>query len=185
MTCPVVRPKLLLHACCGVCSAYVPDLLRREYDVTMYYDNPNISPSEEFDRRAEAARAMAKAYGIPFILVPQEPVSWYRSVRGHAKDRENGERCRKCIVHRMDSAFRYAKANGFEIVATTLGVSRRKKVEMVNDAGRRLSEIHGIPYLDRDFRKSGGEEESQRRARESGIYRQTYCGCVYSKMGKS
>jgi len=179
----VPRPKLLLHACCGVCSSYVPDLLQREFTVTIYYDNPNIAPSDEFDRRAEAARTMAEKYGLPFILVPQEPVAWYRAVRGHAGDRENGERCRKCIAHRMASAFDYAKRNGFDAVATTVSVSRRKKIGMVHDIGRRLSTIYGIAYLDRDWRKGGGEQESQRRAREAGIYRQEYCGCVYSVKG--
>jgi hypothetical protein len=175
-----IRSKLLLHACCGVCSAYVPEILRDEYDVTVYYDNPNIFPQEEFERRAEAARIMARKYGIPFVLVPQQPREWYRTVRGHAKDRENGERCRKCITHRLDAAFRYAKNHGFDIVATTVSVSRRKNIEQVHVAGRSLSEIYEIPFLDRDWRKGGGEDESQRRAKAAGIYRQDYCGCVYS-----
>ncbi len=174
------RPKLLLHACCGVCSAYVPEILRDEYDVTIYYDNPNIFPQEEFDRRAEAARVMAEKYGLPFILVPQGTIDWYRAVRGHAKARENGERCRKCITHRLDAAFRYAKTHHFDIVATTVSVSRRKNIEQVHAAGRALASVHGIPFLDRDWRKGGGERESQRRAKEAGIYRQEYCGCVYS-----
>jgi epoxyqueuosine reductase len=181
MDSPAPRSKLLLHACCGVCSAYVPDILRREYDVTIYYDNPNIAPREEFDRRADAARTMAEKYGLPFILVPQEPVEWYRAVRGHAKDRENRERCRKCIAHRLASAFAYAKRHHFDIVATTISVSRRKDIHQVHAVGRELSEIYGTPFLDRDWRKGGGEDESQRRAVAAGIYRQEYCGCVFSK----
>jgi epoxyqueuosine reductase len=173
--------RLLLHACCGVCSAYVPDMLRREFDVAIYYDNPNIAPREEFERRAEAARTMANLYGIPFILVPQEPDGWYREVQGHEGDRENGERCRRCIAHRLASTFRYAKEHGFAVVATTISVSRRKDVKMVHAVGRELGKDYGMAFLDRDWRKGGGESESQNRAKAAGIYRQTYCGCVYSK----
>lgn len=176
------RPKLLLHACCGVCSAYVPELLIPDYDVTVYFENSNIYPSDEFRRRADAAREMAKSYGIPFIEVPQDEVSWYRAVQGRAQDRENGERCATCMAFRLDRAFAYAKENGFDIVACTLGVSRRKKIDMVHAVGRTLSEKYGIPFLDRDWKKGGGEDESQRRAKEAGIYRQEYCGCVYSKV---
>lgn len=178
------RPKLLLHACCGVCSAYVPELLIPDYDVTIYFENSNIYPSDEFRRRADAAREMAGRYKIPFIEVTQDEVSWYRAVQGRAQDRENGERCATCMAFRLDRAFAYAKENGFDIVACTLGVSRRKKIDMVHAVGRTLSEKYDIPFLDRDWKKGGGEDESQRRAKEAGIYRQEYCGCVYSKVRK-
>ncbi|MCW1892210.1 MAG: epoxyqueuosine reductase QueH [Candidatus Uhrbacteria bacterium] len=178
------KPKLLLHACCGVCSAYVPELLIPDYDVTIYYENSNIYPSEEFRRRADATREMAKRYGIPFIEISQDEPSWYRSVQGHSQERENGERCQKCMAFRLDHAFAYAKEHGFSVVACTLGVSRRKKIDMVHGIGRALSEKYGISFLERDWKKGGGEDESQRRAKEAGIYRQEYCGCVYSKVRK-
>ncbi len=181
---PKRRPKLLLHACCGVCSAYMPELLIPDYDVTIYFENSNIYPSDEFRKRADAARAMAKQHGIPFIEVSQDEPAWYRAVQGHAQDRENGDRCAKCMAFRLDRAFAYAEEHGFDIVACTLGVSRRKKIEMVHEVGRTLSEKYGIPFLDRDWKKGGGEDESQRRAKEAGIYRQEYCGCVYSKFSR-
>jgi hypothetical protein len=181
---PAHRPKLLLHACCGVCSAYVPELLIPDYDVTIYFENSNIYPSDEFRKRADAAREMAKQHGIPFIEVSQDEPSWYRAVQGHAQDRENGERCAKCMAFRLDHAFAYAKEHGFDVVACTLGVSRRKKIDMVHAVGKTLSEKYGIPFLDRDWKKGGGEDESQRRAKEAGIYRQEYCGCVYSRVSR-
>lgn len=179
----IKKPRLLLHACCGVCSAYVPELLIPDYDVTIHYENSNIYPPEEFKRRADAAREMAKRYNIAFIEVKQDEPSWYRAVQGHSQDKENGPRCEKCMRFRLDRAFAYAKENEFDIVACTLGVSRRKNINMVNGVGRVMSEKYGIPFLDRDWKKGGGEIESQRRAKESGIYRQEYCGCVYSKTG--
>ena len=174
------KPRLLLHVCCGVCSAYIPEILTPDYDVTMYYENSNIYPAEEFRRRADAARTISEKYGASFIEVSQQQDEWNLAVAGHAQDPENGKRCELCMSYRLDQAFQYAKNHQFDIVACTLGVSRRKQIEMVNTIGRILSEKYQIPFMDRDWKKNGGEVESQRRAKESGIYRQDYCGCVYS-----
>lgn len=175
------KPKLLLHVCCGVCSAYIPEILTPDYDVTMYYENSNIYPADEFKRRADAARSIAQTYGAVFIEAPQDQDAWNLAVAGHAQDPENGERCGLCMGFRLDRAFAYAKAHDFDVVACTLGVSRRKNIEMVNSIGKNLSERYEIPFMDRDWKKGGGEVESQRRAKEAGIYRQDYCGCVYSR----
>jgi predicted adenine nucleotide alpha hydrolase (AANH) superfamily ATPase len=175
-----LRPKLLLHACCGVCSSYVPEVLIPEYDVTLYFENSNIWPSDEFRRRAHAARVMAGRYGAGFVVPDQDKEAWFRAVRGHASDPENGERCRLCIAFRLEKTFAYAKERGFDAVATTLGVSRTKRIEMISEIGNRLSNAFGIPFLDRDWKKKGGEGESQSRSKNAGIYRQVYCGCVYS-----
>lgn len=174
------RPKLLLHACCGVCSAYVPELLIPDYDVTLYFENSNIWPADEFRRRADATRTMAEQRGIACIIPDQHPEAWFRTVRGHAYDRENGERCALCIAFRLERTFQYAKEHGFDLVATTLGVSRHKRICMINDIGHRCADAYGMPFLDRDWKKGGGEAESQLRSKRAGIYRQTYCGCVYS-----
>jgi predicted adenine nucleotide alpha hydrolase (AANH) superfamily ATPase len=174
------RPKLLLHACCGVCSSYMPELLAPDYDVTLYYENSNIWPSEEFRRRSDAARSMAESFNIPFIEVPQDHPSWFRDVRGHASDNENGERCRICMAHRMRNVFEYARDHGFDIVTTTMIMSRNKPIAMVNEIGHALSHEFGIPYLDTNFKKKGGEDASHARSKQAGIYRQNYCGCVYS-----
>lgn len=155
-------------------------MLAKEFDVTMYYENSNIYPAEEFRRRADAAKEIASRYGVEFIEVPQDVDSWNQAVAGHAKDPENGERCRLCMVHRLKRAFDYARDRDFDVVACTLGVSRRKNIDMVNNIGRYLSELYDIPFLDRDWKKGGGEVTSQKRAKEYGIYRQEYCGCVYS-----
>lgn len=174
------KPRLLLHVCCGVCSAYIPEILTPDYDVTMYYENSNIYPSDEFRRRADAARTIAEKYGATFIEAPQQQDDWNLAVAGHAQDPENGKRCELCMHFRLDRAFKYAQTNAFDIVACTLGVSRRKQIQMVNAIGKSLSEKYHIPFMDRDWKKNNGEVESQRRAKEYDIYRQDYCGCAYS-----
>ncbi len=175
-----MKPKLLLHACCGVCSAYVPERLVPDFDVTVYYENSNLYPSEEFDKRCQAAKTMAASFGLPFIQAPYDSPAWFRSVRGLALSPERGPRCEKCISHRLAKTFEYAKEKRFDCVATTLSVSRRKNVEQINRIGCALSDIFGLEFLGRDWKKDNGETLSQTRAKNAGIYRQNYCGCVYS-----
>lgn len=179
-----MKPKLLLHACCGVCSAYVPEKLLPDFDVTVYYENSNIYPSEEFIKRCEAAKSMADSFGLPFIQAVYDSPAWFRAVRGLAREKERGKRCDKCIGFRLARTFEYAKNQGFSCVATTLSVSRRKDVEQINRICRALSEIYGVDFLGRNWKKENGEAISQQRAKKAGIYRQNYCGCVYSLFRK-
>jgi len=180
----MIRPRLLLHACCGVCSAYVPTLLMPEFDVTVFYENSNLYPTAEFFRRRDAAQIMADRFGLPFIDAPYHPEAWHARVRGLAQEPEGGRRCEACIRFRLDRTFVFAKANGFDRVATTLSVSRRKNSGQINAIGAALSTTHGLPFLGRDWKKQNGENQSQERAKEAGIYRQNYCGCVYSLLKK-
>jgi predicted adenine nucleotide alpha hydrolase (AANH) superfamily ATPase len=174
------KPRLLLHACCGVCSAYVPELLIPDFDVTVYYENSNIFPQEEYFRRLDAAKTMARKYGLEFIEPAYSPDDWEMAVRGHEQDGENGPRCRLCINFRLDRTFAFARDNGFPWIATTLSVSRRKNTAMINEIGALLADRYGINFLGRDWKKRNGENLSQERAKATGIYRQNYCGCRYS-----
>jgi len=174
------KPKLLLHACCGVCSAYVPERLIPFFNVTIYYENSNIYPNQEFYKRQEAARIMAQSFNLPFIEAEYKPTEWFKSVRGLSQEPERSARCEKCINYRLNKTFQYAKENGFEWIATTLSVSRRKNAKQINSLGAELSKIYNIEFLNRDWKKQDGEKISQHRAMEAGIYRQNYCGCVYS-----
>jgi len=179
------KPRLLLHACCGVCSAYVPELLIPDFDVTVYYENSNLYPTAEFYRRRDAAQIMADRFNLSFIDAPYQPAAWHASVRGLAEEPEGGQRCAACIGFRLDRTFAFAKEHNFDWVATTLSVSRRKNTEQINAIGETLSQQYGLQFLGRDWKKNGGEVISQERAREAGIYRQTYCGCVYSCYNKA
>lgn len=180
----MAKPRLLLHVCCGVCSAYVPELLLPDFEVTVHYENSNLYPSAEFFRRRDAAIVMAERYGLPFVEAPYSPRDWYGAVRGRSREKEGGERCRTCIAFRLARTFEYAKANGYGWVATTLSVSRRKKTDEINSIGAALADRYGMLFLGRDWKKADGENISQERAKEAGIYRQEYCGCVYSWYAK-
>lgn len=175
-----MAPKLLLHACCGVCSSYVPERLMPDYNVTIYFENSNIYPAPEFYKRRDAALAMANKFGLPFMTADYDSVSWFKATRGLAREPERGTRCEKCITLRLGNTMRYAKENGFDWVATTLSVSRRKNAEQINAIGAMLSESLGIGFLGKDWKKEEGEKISQQRAKDAGIYRQDYCGCIYS-----
>lgn len=175
-----MTPELLLHVCCGVCSAYVPERLLPDFDVTVYFENSNLYPTAEFFKRREAAMTMAQKFGLKFITADQDAVGWFKTIRGHAKDPERGERCAKCINFRLDKTFAYAKQNDFKWIATTLSVSRKKNVDLINTLGKNLSDKYALDFLGKDWKKENGELISQQRAKEAGIYRQDYCGCVYS-----
>jgi epoxyqueuosine reductase len=174
--------KLLLHACCGVCSAYVPERLMPDFDVSIFYENSNIYPSDEFYKRQQAAKTMAKSFKLPFIEADYKPEDWFRSVRGLKNEPERGKRCDACIFHRLDKTFQHAKENGFQAIATTLSVSRRKDVDQINNIGYQLTEKYNLEFIGQDWKKQEGEKISQQRAKDAGIYRQEYCGCVYSKL---
>lgn len=173
-------PRLLLHACCGVCSSYVPERLMPEFDVTLYFENSNLYPEREFYRRQEAAQFMARRFSLPFIMADYRPGAWFKHVRGLSREPERGARCEKCVAFRLDKTMEFAKQNGFDWVATTLSVSRRKNTDQINRLGSQLAEQYGINFLGRDWKKDNGEVISQARAKQANIYRQNYCGCVYS-----
>jgi len=175
-----MKPRLLLHACCGVCSAYVPERLLPDFDVTVYFENSNLYPETEFYRRRDAALTMAQSFGLPFVTADYASADWFGAVRGLAQEPERGARCERCIAFRLNRTMAYAKKNGFSWVATTLSVSRRKNAEQINRLGQELAARHGLDFLGRDWKKENGELLSQQRARQAGIYRQNYCGCVYS-----
>jgi predicted adenine nucleotide alpha hydrolase (AANH) superfamily ATPase len=174
--------RLLLHACCGVCSAYVPERLLPDFDVAVYFENSNLYPEAEFYRRRDAALTMAQGFGLTFITADYESADWFGAVRGLAQEPEKGKRCEKCISFRLDRTMAYAKNNGFSWVATTLSVSRRKNVDQINRLGHELAAQHDLEFLGRDWKKEHGELLSQQRAKQAGIYRQNYCGCVYSSL---
>ncbi len=177
-----MKPKILLHACCGVCSALVPEKLMLDFEVSIYYENSNIYPSKEFYLRQQATRVMADSFKLPFIEAPYNPIEWYKTIRGLRDEPERGKRCNKCIFYRLDKTFKFAKSNNFNYVATTLSVSRRKDVNQINQIGQVLAEKYKIEFIGKDWKKQEGEKISQQRAKEAGIYIQNYCGCVYSKL---
>ena len=177
------RPRLLLHACCGPCSSAVLEQLCQYFDITILYYNPNIWPAAEYRRREEELErfvAAAHPLGVTVVEDRYDPEEFYAAARGLEAEPERGARCTACYRLRMRRAAAYAAANGFDWFATTLSISPHKDAERINQIGQELAAAYGVPHLPSDFKKKNGYLRSLQLSAEYGLYRQDYCGCVYS-----
>lgn len=174
------RPPLLLHVCCGPCATAVVEQLAGDYDLTLYWFNPNIQPEEEFQRRLQAARQFAEHLGLTLQVQTGGEEDFGKLARGLAELPEGGERCRRCYELRLRKAMQAAKEQGVPLVAATLTISPHKPAESINEIGRRLAEELGVEFLEADFKQKGGFQRSVELSKELGLYRQKYCGCLFS-----
>lgn len=178
-------PRLLLHVCCAPCSSGCLEELCEAFRVTCFYFNPNISPKEEHDRRAAELERLIGVF--PLRLPPDvavgayEPERFEQIAQGLENLPEGGERCFRCYRLRLEETAKKAAREGYDYFTTTLSVSPYKNAEKLNAIGAELAERYGVPYLFSDFKKNDGYLRSIRKSREYGLYRQNYCGCVYSK----
>ena len=179
------RPTLLMHACCAPCSSYVIEYLSSIFDMTMYFYNPNISPESEFTfRGSELERFISEfphKFEIKLVRAQYEPEKFRELAKGLETLPEGGERCFKCYVLRLEKTAAYAAENSFDYFSTTLSISPHKNAQKLNEIGRELSEKYGVPYLFSDFKKKNGYKRSCELSAKYGLYRQNYCGCIYSK----
>ena len=176
-----LRPGLLLHTCCAPCSTYVLELLSEIFDLTLYFYDPNIHPREEYETRRDEMRRYAERFPIPFTEGPYDVDRWFEVTKGHEGEREGSERCFICYEMRLSKAARFARDNGVEYFGTVLSRSPHKKPHKINEIGLALAGEYGIRYLKADFKKRDGFKRSIALTKEHGLYRQDYCGCVYSK----
>jgi predicted adenine nucleotide alpha hydrolase (AANH) superfamily ATPase len=178
-----IKPKLLLHACCGPCSSYVVEYLSNYFDITIYYYNPNIYPELEFNRRLDELNKFINCFNDKIKVIEEKynPAEFYNSIKGLEHLGEKSERCYNCYKLRMNRAALYAKKNNFDYFTTTLSISPYKNADWINEIGNKLENKIGIKYLYSDFKKKNGYKRSLELSREYGLYRQEYCGCVYSK----
>ena len=178
------RPRLLLHSCCGPCSAPVLEYLTQYFDVTLFWYNPNIWPQEEFDLRLEEQQKLIRAMGLEkqvrVVCRPRNSEAWYRATEGLEHEPEGGTRCTECFRLRLREAAAYAAENGFDCYCSTLTLSRHKDPLRINALGEQFEEEFGIPWLPSEFKKRGRELRSKQLCEQYGIYRQDYCGCEYS-----
>lgn len=178
-------PKLLLHSCCAPCSSYVLEYLSNYFYITVLYYNPNIYPEDEYYHRAVEQKRFIKEfptkYPVTFVEGNFEPERFYETVKGYENIREGGERCFRCYELRLREAAEYAKKLNCDYFTTTLSISPMKNAVKLNEIGGRLAEEYGIPYLYSDFKKRDGYKRSTVISAEYGMYRQDYCGCVFSK----
>ena len=178
-------PTLLLHACCAPCSSYVLEYLASHFHITIFFYNPNISPAEEYEKRVvELHRLVSELpakYPVQVIDGVYEPEKFYAMAKGMEDIPEGGERCFACYRLRLTEAARIAKAGKFDYFTTTLSISPLKNARKLNEIGQELAGIYETPYLLSDFKKKNGYKRSIELSHEYGLYRQDYCGCVFSK----
>lgn len=179
------KPSLLLHACCAPCSSYVIEYLSGYFDITLFYYNPNISPEKEYRCRVDEVNRliceMPSAKDVKFIEGEYDTDSFFAGAKGHETEDEGGARCFECYRLRLDRSARFAKENGFDYYTTTLSISPYKNAEKLNTIGAEIGEKYGVKYLFSDFKKKNGYKRSIELSNEYGLYRQDYCGCVFSK----
>ena len=181
-------PSLLLHSCCAPCSSYVLEYLSEYFRITVLYYNPNISPAKEYEARvAEQERLIAELpakHPVSFLAGEYHPEEFYTAVKGLEHCPEGGDRCTVCYKMRLREAAEIAKDGGFDYFTTTLSISPLKDAERLNSIGARLAEEYGVAYLYSDFKKKNGYKRSTELSAQYGLYRQDYCGCVFSKEEK-
>ena len=178
-----IRPKLFLHACCAPCSSYVLEYLTNYFDITVFFYNPNISPESEYLHRVNEIKRLISEMcpSVKFIEGRYEPKKFYEMAKGLENEPERGARCVKCYRMRIEESAVIAKQNNFDYFTTTLSISPQKDSHVLNSIGKEISEIYNVPYLYSDFKKKGGYKRSIELSAEFHLYRQNFCGCIYSK----
>lgn len=178
-------PRLLLHSCCAPCSSYCLEYLTEYFEITDFFFNPNIFPEAEYRKReAELQRLISELplkNPVHFLAGEYDPQKFFEMAHGLENVPEGGERCFKCYRMRLEEAAQKAKEGGFDFFTTTLSISPLKNAAKLNEIGLELSEQYGVTYLLSDFKKRGGYQRSIELSREYDLYRQNFCGCVYSK----
>lgn len=182
------KPRLLLHSCCAPCSSYVLEYLSKYFQITIFYYNPNIYPAAEYEERVEEQQRlisqMAERGGLsgPVELLRGEyvPADFYQAVKGRETDKEGGEPCLRCYQLRLREAAQKAAQEGFDYFTTTLSISPMKNSGKLNEIGEQLAAEYQVPYLVSDFKKKNGYKRSTELSGQYGLYRQDYCGCIFS-----
>ena len=176
--------KLLLHSCCGPCSSYVLEYLSNYFDITILYYNPNINTIEEFQKRLEEQKRLVKEMkfknNVEVIEGKFENEKFESMVKGLEKEKEGGIRCFKCYRLRLEEAAKYAKEHGYDYFTTTLSISPYKNAMKLNEIGEELQNEYSINYLYADFKKKNGYKRSIELSKQYNLYRQDFCGCIYS-----
>ena len=181
-------PKLLLHSCCGPCSTYVLSYLSNYFEITVYFYNPNIMPQDEYHLRLKAQKeALSKLtfrHPVSLVEAKYDPQEFISIAAGYEDEPERGKRCQKCMDLRLKKSAEYAAQNGFDYFCTTLSVSPHKDVGLLNELSFKYAQEYRIQTIPADFKKKNGFLESIRLSKEIGLYRQDYCGCIFSKNNK-
>lgn len=178
-------PSLLLQACCAPCSSAVLERIADDFKVVILYYNPNISETLEYQKRLEEIRSLISKLKpkYPITVCPgrYDPKEFFDTVRGYEHLKEGSERCFRCYRLRLTETVKLALAKGYDYFGTTLSISPYKNSQVLNEIGKELEEEYGVSYLYADFKKKNGYKRSIELSKQYGLYRQDYCGCIYSK----
>jgi len=180
--------KLFLHACCAPCSSAVLERLANFFEITIFYYNPNITEKEEYEKRIEEVKKLislvSSKYPIHLVEGDYEPEKYWKIAKGLEEEPERGRRCYKCYELRLEETAKKAEELGFNIFCTTLTLSPHKNANWLNEIGEKLDKKYKPTYLYSDFKKKEGYKRSIVLSKEYDLYRQDYCGCIYSKRQK-
>lgn len=179
------KPEILLHSCCGPCSSSVLELLAKYFEVTVLWYNPNLYPEAEYEKRLDTQKQLIDAIGTDgvkasLLVEPWRSEDYFSRIKGLENEPEEGKRCLECFKIRLDETARIAAERGFEWFCTTLTVSSRKDAVAINSIGREAAAKYGVKWLPSEFRKREGNHRSIILSEKYGLYRQEYCGCVFS-----
>ena len=174
--------KILIHACCGICSGYPISLLKETgYEPVVYFCNPNLDTKEEFERRLEAQKTICNYHKVELIVEEYNPIEYLEYVKGLENEPERGKRCDKCIELRLKKTAEKSKELGIGIFTTSLPISPHKDFQKISSIGENIAKDNNLNYLSLDFKKKDGFLKTNKLSRELNIYRQNYCGCKFSK----
>jgi predicted adenine nucleotide alpha hydrolase (AANH) superfamily ATPase len=178
------KKSLLIHSCCAPCSSYVLEYLHTYFNITVLFYNPNMIDEDEFEKRyGEQVRINAAiSEDIKLIKIPFESSVFYDAIKGLEEHKEGGLRCEACFKLRLEEAAIYASQNKFDYFTTSLSISPLKNAQLLNAIGEEMAEKYGVTYLLSDFKKKNGYKRSVELSKENELYRQAYCGCIYSKI---
>ena len=178
----IANTRLLLHICCAPDATIpLPKLMAEGYEVTGFFYGSNIHPEAEYLKRLDALKRLINVVKAPVVLPDYQPSKWLERCENLAAEPEVGKRCTQCFIAQFEATAKYASQNGFDAISTTLTISPHKNVELINKLGAEIAAKYNLAWLERVWRKNNGFKRSVETSRELGIYRQNYCGCVFSR----
>ncbi len=173
--------KLLLHTCCGPCVTVPLERLRESFQVTCYFYNPNIHPRKEYQNRLEELKRLLQQLDAEIIVAEYDTRVWFDAVKGLEDEPEGGKRCEVCFRLRLEKTAQTAKEKGFDAFTTVMSISPHKNFKLLNEIGNELARKYGVEYIEANFKKKDGFKRSVELSKKYNLYRQDYCGCVFSK----
>lgn len=181
LTLPAGEKKLLLHSCCAPCSGEVMEAIQASgIEYTIFFYNPNIHPQKEYLLRKEENIRFAEKHNVPFVDADYDTDNWFERAKGMEWEPERGPRCTMCFDMRFERTALYGAEHGFNVISSSLGISRWKDMKQINDCGHRAAAGYGLTYWDYNWRKQGGSSRMIEISKREQFYQQEYCGCVYS-----